>query len=90
MLVHIVALNLLELIGAPTGGEGIGTWQLVGGFAAAYLTGTLACRWMIRIVNRGKLTWFAVCAAKSTSFPSDSVFSIRLRTTLTQTQNKRN
>ena len=36
----------------------------MGGFAAAYLTGTLACRWMIRIVNRGKLTWFAVyCAA---------------------------
>ena len=60
----IIGMNLLELIGAPTGGEGIGTWQLVGGFAAAYLTGTLACRWMIRIVNRGKLTWFAVyCAA---------------------------
>ena len=54
----------MRMIGAPTGGEGIGTWQLVGGFAAAYLTGTLACRWMIRIVNRGKLTWFAVyCAA---------------------------
>ena len=64
VLVPIIGMNLLELIGAPTGGEGIGTWQLVGGFAAAYLTGTLACRWMIRIVNRGKLTWFAVyCAA---------------------------
>ena len=55
VLVPIIGMNLLELIGAPTGGEGIGTWQLVGGFAAAYLTGTLACRWMIRIVTRGKL-----------------------------------
>ena len=35
VLVPIIGMNLLELIGAPTGGEGIGTWQLVGGFAAA-------------------------------------------------------
>ena len=90
VLVPIIGMNLLELIGAPTGGEGIGTWQLVGGFAAAYLTGTLACRWMIRIVNRGKSPGSPSTAPPSASFPSDSVFSIRLRTTLTQTQNKRN
>lgn len=64
VLVPIIGMNLLELIGAPAGGGSIGVWQLTGGFLAAYITGTVACRWMINIVNRGKLTWFAVyCAA---------------------------
>lgn len=64
VLVPIIGMNLLELIGAQPDAGSIGTWQLVGGFAAAYLTGTFACRWMINIVNRGKLVWFALyCAA---------------------------
>ena len=32
---------------------------LVVGFIAAFVTGVLACTWMIRIVKRGKLQWFA-------------------------------
>ncbi|HIW97636.1 MAG TPA: undecaprenyl-diphosphate phosphatase [Candidatus Tidjanibacter gallistercoris] len=64
VLIPIIGMNLLEIIGMPAGASSVGAWQLAGGFAAAYLTGTLACRWMIRIVNRGKLVWFAVyCAA---------------------------
>ena len=56
-------MNLLELIGADFAASSIGTWQLICGFAAAYLTGTFACRLMINIVNKGKLTWFAVYCA---------------------------
>ena len=63
VLVPIIGMNLLELIGMTSGVASVGTWQLVCGFAAAYFTGTLACRWMIRIVNKGKLTWFAVYCA---------------------------
>lgn len=63
VLVPIIGMNLLELIGMKSGVASIGTWQLVCGFVAAYFTGTLACRWMIRIVNKGKLTWFAVYCA---------------------------
>ena len=63
VLVPIIGMNLLELIGMTNGVASVGTWQLVCGFAAAYFTGTLACRWMIRIVNKGKLTWFAVYCA---------------------------
>lgn len=63
VLVPIIGMNLLEIIGMEPGGSAVGTWPLVCGFAAAYLTGTLACRWMIRIVNRGKLVWFAVYCA---------------------------
>ena len=63
VLVPIIGMNLLELIGMKSGVASVGTWQLVCGFVAAYFTGTLACRWMIRIVNKGKLTWFAVYCA---------------------------
>lgn len=63
VLIPIIGMNLLELIGMDGGEASAGTWQLIGGFVAAYLTGTLACRWMINIVNKGKLTWFAVYCA---------------------------
>ena len=34
------------------------------GFIAAFVVGCLACRWMINLVKKGKLIWFAVyCAA---------------------------
>lgn len=34
------------------------------GFVAAFVVGCLACRWMINLVKKGKLIWFAVyCAA---------------------------
>lgn len=37
----------------------IPTLSLVVGFLAAFVSGCLACRWMIAIVRRGKLIWFA-------------------------------
>ena len=43
---------------------GIGTVPMLCGFLAAFITGWLACRFMIEIVKRGKLIWFALyCAA---------------------------
>ena len=63
VLIPIIGMNFLELLDMPAAGSSIGTWQLVGGFVAAYVTGTLACRWMIGIVNRGKLKWFALYCA---------------------------
>ena len=63
VLIPIIGMNFLELLDMPAAGSSIGTWQLVGGCVAAYVTGTLACRWMIGIVNRGKLKWFALYCA---------------------------
>ena len=63
VLIPIIGMNFLELLELPAAGSSIGTWQLVGGFVAAYVTGTLTCRWMIGIVNRGKLKWFALYCA---------------------------
>lgn len=39
---------------------GVGIVPLAIGFVAAFLVGCAACRWMIDIVKRGKLQWFAV------------------------------
>ncbi len=58
VLIPIIGMNLLDLIDKPLG-SGPGVWVLLAGFVAAYATGTLACRLMIKIVNKGKLVWFA-------------------------------
>jgi undecaprenyl-diphosphatase len=35
-------------------------WPLLIGFGAAFISGLLACTWMIRIVKQSKLTYFAI------------------------------
>lgn len=41
----------------------IGTVPLAAGFISAFVVGCLACKFMIEIVKRGKLIWFAVYCA---------------------------
>ncbi|MDR2469526.1 MAG: undecaprenyl-diphosphate phosphatase [Tannerella sp.] len=41
------------------GVSGLSPLALLAGFAAAFVTGILACRWMIRLVKNGKLIYFA-------------------------------
>lgn len=40
--------------------SGISGLSLVVGFLAAFISGYLACSWMINLVKKGKLIWFAV------------------------------
>ena len=42
---------------------GISPTALIIGFAAAFISGLCACKWMINIVKKGKLIWFAVYCA---------------------------
>lgn len=44
-------------------GAGISTASLVVGFLAAFVSGCIACKWMINIVKKGKLIWFGVYCA---------------------------
>ncbi len=46
--------------GFSTAMDGISPIALLVGFLAAFATGCLACQWMINIVKKGKLIWFAV------------------------------
>ena len=34
--------------------------MMIGGFLAAFISGVLACRWMIELVKRGKLLYFSI------------------------------
>ena len=40
--------------------ETIGIVPLIIGFIAAFVVGCAACKWMLNIVKKGKLVWFAV------------------------------
>ncbi|MEX0985875.1 MAG: undecaprenyl-diphosphate phosphatase [Bacteroidales bacterium] len=51
-------LKLLEWSGSGTGGTGL--FPLITGFVTAYISGYIACRWMINVVKKGKLIWFAL------------------------------
>lgn len=56
-------LETIDYINSPEEAEAIGAVSLGIGFLAAFLTGLFACQLMIRIVKRGKLTWFALYCA---------------------------
>lgn len=42
---------------------GLSTSSLIIGFLAAFISGCIACKWMINIVKKGKLIWFALYCA---------------------------
>ncbi|MCM1505397.1 MAG: undecaprenyl-diphosphate phosphatase, partial [Muribaculum sp.] len=44
--------------GAPT--PEIGISALITGFLASFIVGCLACKWMLSLVKKGKLIWFAL------------------------------
>ena len=66
VLVPILGEAFLELIGGEfaAGASGISAGPLAAGFLAAFISGFLACKWMINIVRKAKLVYFAIyCAA---------------------------
>jgi undecaprenyl-diphosphatase len=61
VLIPILGALLLDIIAGDFSEEMvIGTGPLIIGFTAAFISGLLACSWMIRIVKQGKLIYFAV------------------------------
>ena len=61
VLVPIIGANAKSMLdGDISTGAGIGILPLVVGFLAAFLSGLFACKWMIKIVNKGKLIYFAI------------------------------
>jgi len=64
----ILGEALLDILKAlQTGTEaataGIGLTPLAVGFGAAFVSGCLACKWMINIVRKGKLVYFGIYCA---------------------------
>ncbi len=55
-----VLIKTLKLIKTPEMSEDISPIVLLAGFIVAFITGILACNWMVRIVKKGKLIYFAL------------------------------
>lgn len=49
-----------DILGGAFNGDAVPLFELSIGFIAAFLTGLLACTWMIAIVKKSKLTYFSV------------------------------
>jgi undecaprenyl-diphosphatase len=52
-------LELKDYLEEPAAHAAIGTAPLIAGFIAAFVVGFAACTWMIGIVKKGKLSYFA-------------------------------
>ena len=53
-------LDVKDMIGGEGVNEAVGMWPMIVGFFASFIVGCIACKWMINIVKKGKLIWFAV------------------------------
>ncbi len=61
VLVPIIGANFKDLLDQGLSSESsVGATPLLVGFIAAFVAGTLACKWMINIVKRGKLIYFSI------------------------------
>lgn len=61
VLVPIIGANLKDLMdGKLSENSGVGTGALIIGFLAAFISGLMACKWMVGVVKKGKLIYFAI------------------------------
>ena len=60
VIVPILGENILGIFkGDFIDNSAIGPEAILTGFLAAFISGVIACKWMIRIVQKGKLIYFA-------------------------------
>ena len=61
VLIPIIGANVRDLISNDMSADSsIGSIPLMVGFLAAFITGILACKWMIKLVSKGKLIYFSI------------------------------
>ncbi len=60
VLIPILGETFLEVVGGEFGASSVGALALVLGFVSAFLSGLFACKVMIALVKKAKLSWFAL------------------------------
>lgn len=60
VLVPILGETFLEVVGGEFGASSVGALPLVLGFVSAFISGLFACKVMIALVKKAKLSWFAL------------------------------
>lgn len=66
VIIPILGQAVLDLVkGMKDGGfdSSVGFMPMLVGFMASFIVGCIACKWMLEIVRRGRLVWFAVYCA---------------------------
>ena len=66
VIIPILGQAFLDLVkGMKDGGfdSSVGFMPMFVGFMASFIVGCIACKWMLEIVRRGRLVWFAVYCA---------------------------
>ena len=56
-------LDVLKMVKGEDVMGGIETLPLIVGFLAAFLSGCIACKWMINIVKKGNMIYFGIYCA---------------------------
>ncbi|MDR1436767.1 MAG: undecaprenyl-diphosphate phosphatase [Candidatus Symbiothrix sp.] len=61
VIIPVLGESFLDLIKGDfsTAQSGISPFSLLVGFIAAFISGTIACKWMLNLVKKGKLIYFA-------------------------------
>lgn len=60
VLVPILGETFLEVVGGEFGASSVGALPLVLGFISAFLSGLFACKAMVALVKKARLSWFAL------------------------------
>lgn len=60
VLVPILGEAFLEIVGGEFGASSVGALSLALGFLSAFVSGLFACKVMIALVKKAKLSWFAL------------------------------
>lgn len=60
VLVPILGETFLELVGGEFGASSVGALPLILGFISSFVSGLFACKVMIALVKKARLSWFAL------------------------------
>lgn len=60
VLVPILGETFLEIVGGEFGASAVGVLPLLLGFLSAFLSGLFACKVMVALVKKARLSWFAL------------------------------
>lgn len=60
VLIPILGESFLELVGGEFSASSVGALPLALGFLSAFVSGLFACKVMIALVKKAKLSWFAI------------------------------
>ena len=63
VIIPIIGANLMEIVKGDASASTISLMVLIIGFLTAFISGYFACKWMIELVKRSKMIWFAIYCA---------------------------